>query len=150
MPRHHERLIVPYTDAQMFALVADVARYPEFLPWCKRAVVGPAETVEGKTIFFADLTVAFAHVQETYTSRVELDPIGGRIEARHVKGPFQHLDTVWTFAPRGEGACQIGCTVDFAFQSRSLQTMMAMVFGPAVSRMASAFQTRARVLYGIR
>jgi coenzyme Q-binding protein COQ10 len=148
MPRHHERRIVPYTDEQMYGLVADVARYPEFLPWCAAAKLGAREEIDGRTIQMAELTVAFAHIRETYTSQVTMDPSRGRIAAQHVQGPFQHLDTLWVFAPKGEGACMIECTVDFAFKSRSMQAVMAMVFGSAVSRMASAFEARARVLYG--
>lgn len=148
MPRHRERRIVPYTDLQMFALVADVGRYPEFLPWCAAATLGGREERDGLVVQFADLTVAFAHVRETYTSKVTIDRLNGRIAAEHVSGPFHHLDTVWTFAPKGEAACVIECTVDFAFKSRTLQAMMSLVFGGAVSSMASAFEKRARALYG--
>lgn len=148
MPRHRERRVVPYTDRQMFALVADIASYPEFLPWCVAAKLGRREELEGRVIQFADLTVAFAYARETYTSKVTIDPTINAIVAEHVSGPFHHLDTVWTFAPKGEGACVIECTVDFAFKSASLQAMMSLVFGTAVSRMASAFETRARALYG--
>jgi coenzyme Q-binding protein COQ10 len=150
MPRHSERRIVPYTDAQMYGLVSDIARYPEFLPWCVGAKLGACEELEGRTIQMADLTVAFAHVRETYTSRVTMDPSIMRVAAQHVEGPFQHLDTLWVFTPKGEGACVVECTVDFAFKSRSLQAVMAMVFGSAVSKMASAFEARARVLYGAK
>jgi coenzyme Q-binding protein COQ10 len=132
----------------MFALVADVARYPEFLPWCAAAVLGPREEDGGRIIQYADLTVAFAHIRETYTSKVTMDESVGRVAAQHVKGPFKHLDTLWTFTPKGEGACVVECTVDYAFQSRSLEAMMSLVFGTAVSRMAQAFETRARMLYG--
>lgn len=150
MPRHHERRIVPYTDEQMYALVADVARYPEFLPWCVAAKLGAREEMEGRTIQMADLTVAFAHIRETYTSRVTMDPAIRRVAAQHVQGPFHHLDTLWVFTPKGEGACTIECTVDFSFKSRSMQAVMSMVFGSAVSKMASAFEARARVLYGAK
>jgi coenzyme Q-binding protein COQ10 len=150
MPRHHERRIVPYTDEQMYALVADIARYPEFLPWCVGAKLGPREETGGRVIQTADLTVAFAHVRESYTSRVTMDPAIRRIAAQHIEGPFRHLDTLWEFAPRGERACTVECTVDFAFKSRSLQAVMAMVFGSAVGKMASAFEARARVLYGVK
>lgn len=148
MPRHHERRIVPYTDEQMYALVADVARYPEFLPWCVSAKLGAREEMEGRTIQMADLTVAFAHIRETYTSKVTMDTELGRIAAQHIKGPFKHLDTLWTFAAKGDSACTIDCTVDYAFQSRSLEAVMSLVFGTAVSKMAQAFETRARNLYG--
>jgi coenzyme Q-binding protein COQ10 len=148
MPRRHERRIVPYTSAQMFALVADVARYPEFLPWCVASVLGAREEDGARIVQYADLTVAFAHIRETYTSKVTMDAELGRIAAQHVKGPFKHLDTLWTFAPKGEGACTIDCTVDYAFQSRSLEAVMSLVFGTAVSKMAQAFETRARNLYG--
>lgn len=134
----------------MYALVADIARYPEFLPWCVGAKLGAREESEGRVIQMADLTVAFAHIRETYTSRVSMDAGLKRVAAQHVQGPFQHLDTVWAFTAKGEGACVVECTVDFAFKSRSMQAVMAMVFGSAVSKMTSAFEARARVLYGTK
>lgn len=134
----------------MFALVADVARYPEFLPWCVGAKLGAREDIDGRVIQMADLTVAFAHIRETYTSRVTMDPETKRVAAQHVQGPFQHLDTLWVFTPKGEGACIADCTVDFAFKSRSMQAVMSMVFGSAVAKMTSAFEARARVLYGAK
>jgi coenzyme Q-binding protein COQ10 len=134
----------------MYALVADIARYPEFLPWCAAAKLGAREEAEGRVVQLADLTVAFAHIRETYTSRVTMDPSVRRIAAQHVQGPFDHLDTLWVFTPKGEAACTIECTVDFAFKSRTMQAVMAMMFGTAVAKMASSFEARAKLLYGVK
>ncbi|HAH09082.1 MAG TPA: ubiquinone-binding protein [Alphaproteobacteria bacterium] len=148
MPQHSERRIVPYPAQQMFGLIADIERYPEFLPWCANAKLGEPQTIDGITVVNAELTVVFAAIREPYTSRVTIDPAQSLIEAVHVKGPFSHLNTRWRITPRGPGASLIECNVDFSLKSRSLQAVMTMVFGSAVARMANAFEQRARVLFG--
>jgi coenzyme Q-binding protein COQ10 len=132
----------------MFALVADIARYPEFLPWCAKAKILNRQEDGGTIVLVAELGVSFASLREHYTSRVTIDANASTIAAKHINGPFDHLDTLWRFTPKGEGACVVECTVDFSFRNKPLQAVMGLVFGTAVSRMAGAFETRARALYG--
>lgn len=142
MPRHAETRIVAYTPAQMFDLVADVGRYPQFLPWC----VGARVRTKTETELVADLTIGFGPFRESFTSRVALDRPGG-IKVRYENGPFRYLNNHWTFAPDPRG-CKVDFFVDFEFRSRILQAAIGVVFHEAVRRMVNAFLTRARQVYG--
>lgn len=142
MPTHAEKRVVPYSPAQMFDLVADVARYPEFLPWCVAAKIRTATETE----LVADLTIGFKVFRETFTSRVKLD----RPEMVHVSyenGPFRYLNNHWKFIPHDRG-CTVDFFVDFEFHSRLLQLAIGVVFNEAVRLMVNAFLRRARVVYG--
>lgn len=146
MPRHSERRVLPYSPRQLFDLVADVERYPLFLPWCLGARIRKRE---GKSLL-ADLIIGFKMVREKYTSRVLLndqDEQALRIDVTYVEGPFKHLDNHWAFHPH-DGGCEIDFYVDFEFRSKLLQKIMQPLFGEAVRRMVSAFEQRARELYG--
>jgi coenzyme Q-binding protein COQ10 len=142
MPTHAEKRVLPYTPEQMFALVADVERYPEFLPWC----VGARIRERGPTLIVADLIIGFRMIRERFTSRVALSPPSG-IDVAYTDGPFRYLNNHWGFAPVPEG-CRVDFFVDFEFKSRLLQKMIEMLFGEAVKRMVAAFETRAKQLYG--
>lgn len=144
MPTHAEKRIVPYTPEQMFDLVADIARYPEFLPWCQAARI---QRREGP-IVVADLVIGFKMVREHFTSRVTLSH-PDRIDVSYVRGPMRHLNNHWKFEPHPDG-CVIDFYVDFEFRSKVLQKMIGALFNEAFRRMASAFETRAGVLYGDR
>src|SRR5690242_13815037 len=97
MPLHQETRVLPYTADQMYAVVADVSRYPEFLPWCEKLVVKERKQQDGLEIVIADMFIAYPPLREHYVSRVQLDPKKHTIEAAHVRGPFQKLDTRWRF-----------------------------------------------------
>jgi|SRR5579871_1328618 len=142
MPTHAERRVLPYTREQLFDLVADVERYPEFLPWCLAAKV---RRREGRVIH-ADLVIGFRMMRERFTSRVELTP-PDRIDVAYAEGPFKHLTNYWIFKP-APGGCEIDFYVDFEFRNRVLQKLIEMLFHEAVRRMVSAFESRARALYG--
>ena len=142
MPTHAEQRVLPYTPEQLFALVADVERYPEFLPWC----VGARIRERGANTITADLIIGFRMFRERFTSRVRLDP-PRRIDVAYSEGPFRYLDNHWVFE-RVPGGCRIDFFVDFEFKSRILQRLIEMLFGEAVRRMVSAFEGRARQLYG--
>jgi coenzyme Q-binding protein COQ10 len=142
MPTHAEQRILPYTPEQLFALVADVERYPEFLPWCVAARV--RERHAG--LIVADLIIGFRMFRERFTSRVKLDP-PARIDVAYTDGPFRYLNNHWLFE-RVPGGCRIDFFVDFEFKSRLLQRMIEMLFSEAVRRMVAAFETRAEQLYG--
>ena len=142
MPTHTEKRVLPYTPEQMFALVADVERYPEFLPWC----VGARIRERGPTLIVADPIIGFRLIRERFTSRVALSPPSG-IDVAYTDGPFRYLNNHWGFDPV-PGGCRVDFFVDFEFKSRLLQKMIEMLFGEAVRRMVAAFETRAKQLYG--
>ncbi|MDH3476557.1 MAG: type II toxin-antitoxin system RatA family toxin [Rhodospirillales bacterium] len=143
MPTHAEQRVLGHSPEQLYALVADVERYPEFLPWCLAARVRRREG----NLVVADLVIGFKMIRERFTSRVKLDDAGRRIDVAYVEGPFKYLNNHWTFEPHAEG-CLIDFYVDFEFRSRILQKMMEALFHEAVKRMVRAFETRADVLYG--
>eukprot|EP00998_Keelungia_sp_KM082_P002644 NODE_13238_length_436_cov_1.546926_g13215_i0.p1 GENE.NODE_13238_length_436_cov_1.546926_g13215_i0~~NODE_13238_length_436_cov_1.546926_g13215_i0.p1 ORF type:complete len:133 (+),score=0.82 NODE_13238_length_436_cov_1.546926_g13215_i0:1-399(+) len=129
----------------MFDLVADVGRYPEFLPWCRAARIR-SQTDE---LLVADLVIGFKGITERFTSRVTLDRSNLQILTAYEDGPFKYLDNSWKFFPNPDsGGCRIEFHVDFEFRSRVLQAMIGLVFTEAVKRMVSAFEDRARDLYG--
>lgn len=133
----------------MFDLIADIERYPLFLPWCAAARIVSSLPEGLPPSLEADLTVAFPPVKETYRSHVTLDRAQGLVTARHIRGPFKHLVTEWRLTALGDGGrTQVDCTVEFSFRNPALQMMLSLVFGRAVARMAEAFEARARMLYG--
>ena len=142
MPTHAERRLIAYSPEQVFNLVADVERYPEFLPWC----VGARVRSQTSTELIADLTIGFGPFRETFTSRVALDrPHSAHV--RYEKGPFRYLNNKWTFTPHPKG-CLVDFFVEFEFRSRLLQAAIGVVFNEAVRLMVSAFLRRARDVYG--
>ncbi|MDQ2102245.1 type II toxin-antitoxin system RatA family toxin [Azospirillum isscasi] len=145
MPTHAEKKVLPYTPEQMYRLVADVEKYPEFLPWCLAARIRRREG----NVMFADLVIGFKMVRERFTSRVELDEENRRINVQYTEGPFQYLNNHWIFAPHEGGVC-VDFYVDFEFRSKMLQKIMGVLFNEAVRRMVQAFETRANQLYGNR
>jgi coenzyme Q-binding protein COQ10 len=143
MPTHAEQRILPYTQEQLFALVADVERYPDFLPWC---VASRIRRRDGD-VFFADLVIGFKMVRERFTSKVTLSR-PDRVDVTYTEGPFHHLNNHWVFRPLPDGNTEIDFYVDFEFRSKLLQTLIGALFNEAVKMMVSAFEKRARQLYG--
>lgn len=143
MPTHAEKRVLPYSPEQMFALVADVGAYPEFLPWC----VGARVRSQTETEIIADLTIGFGPFREGFTSRVELDR-PHKVLVKYEHGPFRYLNNQWTFDPDPKG-CRVSFWVDFEFRSRLLQSAIGVVFNEAVRRMVNAFLKRARDKYGV-
>jgi coenzyme Q-binding protein COQ10 len=142
MPTHAETKLVPYSPDQLFELVADVGKYPRFLPWCVGARVRSQTPVE----LVADLTIGFGPFRESFTSRVELERLR-QIRVRYENGPFRYLKNTWTFTPDTKG-CRVDFFVDFEFRSRLLQAAIGVVFNEAVRLMVNAFLKRAREVYG--
>jgi len=142
MPRHAESRVVAYQPEQMFDLVADIDRYPEFLPWC----VGARVRNKTEERLLSDLTIGFGPFRESFTSRVTLDR-PGRIGVAYENGPFRYLTNQWKFDPEA-GQCRVGFHVDFEFRSRLLDMAIGAVFHEAVRRMVHAFLGRARSVYG--
>ena len=142
MPTHAEKRILRYTPEQMFDLVADVRRYPEFLPWC----VGARIVSRTETEVVADLTIGFKMFREGFRSQVTLDG-PERIQVRYLNGPFRYLNNQWRFLPHPNGT-EVRFFVDFEFRSRLLQAVIGTVFNEAVRLMVRAFERRAMQLYG--
>ena len=143
MPRHTEQQHSPYTPEQLFALVADVEKYPQFLPWCRAARI----LDRGEKEFLAELIISFAHHRESYTSRVSLD-YPNEIHVEMARGPFEHLSNHWRFMPKEEGGTTIDFMLDFKFRSKILEKLIGSLFGKAVQKMVTAFKARADELYG--
>ncbi|HVJ03999.1 MAG TPA: type II toxin-antitoxin system RatA family toxin [Sphingomonas sp.] len=143
MPKHSETRALPYTPEQMFDLVADVARYPEFLPW----VTAIRVRSNSDTQMVADMIVGFKGLRETFTSRVEKQR-PGHIRVDYLEGPLKHLNNDWKFRPDGKGGCLVDFCVDFAFKNRVFEMLAGQVFDRALRKMINAFEERAARLYG--
>ena len=143
MPTHAEKRVIGYSPKKLYDLVADIERYPEFLPWCRNARIRKREG----NIVIADLVIGFKMFRERFTSRVELQPERNRIDVTYAEGPFRYLNNHWVFEDHPRG-CAIDFYVDFEFHSRLLQRAIQPLFSEAVRRMVSAFEGRARTLYG--
>jgi coenzyme Q-binding protein COQ10 len=145
--RHTERRVVAYAPMQLFELVADVPRYPEFLPWCH---AGRIRRREDPNVQIAELAIGFGPFHEKFASRVVLAPDapgGPRIDTTGIEGPFRRLVSRWTFQPHPNG-CLIDFELEFDFRSLLLQQTVRLLFSEAVKRMVSAFEARAKDLYG--
>jgi coenzyme Q-binding protein COQ10 len=146
MTSHSETRFLPYAAAQIYALVADVARYPEFLPWTAAARVRSVTDRGDHQEMLADLVVSFKVFRESFGSRVLLWP-ETRIDTSYIDGPFRHLESRWDFRPM-DGGCEVAFRVDFEFRNRLLQGAAGLFFNEAMLRIVSAFEARARALYG--
>lgn len=143
MPGIHEVRTLPYSAEQMFDLVADVARYGEFLPW----VMATRVRADSETEMVADMLVGFNALREKFASRV-LKQRPDRIEVIYLDGPLQDLDNVWLFRPLGEHACEIDFHVEFRFRNALFEKLAGQYFDRAFRKMVAAFETRAAELYG--
>ena len=155
MTTHHEEKLLPHSPQQMFDLVADVARYPDFLPWTAAArirsrmpVVGDADPAA--QVMEADLVISFKLFRERFGSRVTLLPARGQILTQYLDGPLRDLKSVWRFAPgdHGPGSCKVTFDVEFEFRNPILGGVIGLVFGEAMTRVVRAFAARAKALYG--
>lgn len=143
MPRHEETRHLPYTPEQMFDLVADVAAYPEFLPWISAMRVRS----DSGTEMVADMIVGFKGLRESFTSRVrKVRP--AEVEVDYVDGPLKHLTNHWRFREDGQGGVLVDFCVDFAFKSRMFEMLAGQMFDRALRKMIGAFEARAADLYG--
>lgn len=147
MPTHSETRSLPYSADQMYALVADVARYPEFLPWCAAARVRKVTPKENAEIMEADLIISFKVFREKFGSRVVLVPDEKTIETTYIDGPFKYMVSTWSFQEAEEG-CEVSFFVDFEFKNPILQSVIGIVFNDAMQRIVRAFERRADALYG--
>jgi coenzyme Q-binding protein COQ10 len=150
MPRHSETRDVPYTADEMYALVADVERYPQFLPWTAAARVRKiTPRDDGARVMEADLVISFKVFRERFGSRVVLHDAEKVIETEYLDGPFDHMRSNWRFEPDPDGSgCLVHFDVDFALRNRLLQSAAELFFYEAMKRIVRAFEKRADELYG--
>lgn len=144
MPTHAEKRTLPYSAEQLYALVADVERYPEFLPWCKSCRIRRRE--EGGRVIVADLAIGNRLLAETFTSKVTLTPFS-EITVEYTSGPLRALNNHWRFIENGDGTTTIDFYIDFEFHNAFFQNMMGVFFNEIVRRMVHAFEERAKELY---
>lgn len=147
MPRYTTRRRVPFSARQMFDLVADVEKYPEFLPLCEALRVRRRmRDGEGREVLVANMEVGYKAIRESFTSQVTLDPAANRILVTYLDGPFSHLDNRWTFHQLEQGS-DIDFLIDYEFRNIVLQMLMGAMFDTAFRRFADAFEARAREVY---
>ncbi len=150
MPAFHDHRRVRHNAAQMFDLVADVERYPEFVPLCKTLKVRSRRPEEdGRETLVADMTVGYKLIRETFTSRVMLDRPHLKVRVEYIDGPFSQLENIWSF--KDEAECEgsrVGFFIDYEFKSRTLGLLMGSMFDAAFRKFASAFERRADAIYG--
>ena len=140
--KHEERRVINHTPSNLYKLVSDVKKYPEFLPWC----LGARVKNNKKDSFDADLIIGFKIYKEIYSSQIFLDKINKKITVNYKSGPFEYLQNHWVFNENKKG-CEVEFMVNFKFKSVFLQTLMETLFAEAVKRMVRAFESRANQLY---
>src|SRR6202165_2291131 len=149
MPKFSSKRRVHHSAQQMFDLVADVERYPEFVPlWRALKIRRRAPKPDGAEVVIADMTVSFKLVREAFTSRVTLDRPNLKILVEYLQGPFSNLENRWSFEPKSDGVCDVGFFLAYEFKSRMLAMLMGTMFDTAFQRFAAAFEKRADGIYG--
>lgn len=150
MPSFRTTRHMAFTPRQMFDLVADVERYPEFLPLCEALVVRSRERVGGNEVLIADMTAGYKAIRETFTSRVTLDAAASVVNVegtRDSRGPFSRLDNRWEFRAAA-GGCNVDFFIAYEFRSLMLQMLVGALFDRAFRRYTAAFEERAKAIYG--
>lgn len=149
MPAHAETRILPHSPDEMYDIVADVARYPEFIPWTNAARIRSVQEKGDHQIMLADLVIGFKMFREKWLSRVTLWPEARRIDTEYIEGPFKHMISNWEFREHPDG-CEVRFRVDFEFRNRILQGAAGVFFTEAMQRIVRAFETRAKTIHGTR
>jgi coenzyme Q-binding protein COQ10 len=145
MASHSESRIVPYTADLMYSIVADVERYPRFVPWCKELRILKREEVGAREVLLCETVVGFKGLRERYTSRATLIARDRRIDVEQMEGVFRKMETHWRITPEGQG-CRIDFSIAFEFKSRMLSALAGGAFSLVIARMTHAFEERARML----
>jgi coenzyme Q-binding protein COQ10 len=149
VPQFANKRRVAHTASEMFDLVADVERYPEFVPLCKALKVRQrTPKPDGTEVVIADMTVSFRVVREAFTSRVTLDRPNLKILVEYLQGPFSNLENRWSFEPKSDTSCDVSFFIAYEFKSRMLAMLMGTMFDTAFQRLAAAFEKRADAIYG--
>lgn len=150
MPTFETVRYVNHSPERMFDLVADVEKYPEFVPLCERLTVRQRRVDEaGREVLIADLTAGYGPIRETFTSMVTLDRVGLVIKVEYIDGPFRFLDNRWGFTPRVERGADVHFWISYEFRSRMLGALMGSMFDRAFRKFSEAFEQRANALYGV-
>jgi coenzyme Q-binding protein COQ10 len=149
MPRFSSKRRVRHSAPEMFDLVADVERYPEFVPLCQSLKIRQrTQNPDGTEVVVADMTVSFKLVKESFTSKVTLDRSNLKILVEYLRGPFSNLENRWTFEPKSQSECDVGFFLAYEFKSRVLAMLMGSMFDAAFARFSEAFERRADAIYG--
>ena len=146
MPQFETRRPVKHAPDRMYALVADIERYPEFLPLCEALAIRSKRERDGKTLLVADMTIGYKAIRETFTTQVLLNPAEQVIDVKYVEGPFKYLDNKWSFEDTPTG-CIVHFYIDYEFKSRILGAVMGSMFDRAFRMFAEAFEARADKIY---
>jgi coenzyme Q-binding protein COQ10 len=147
MPKFEATRRVAHTPDEMFTLVADVEKYPQFLPLCEGLTVRSRKERDGKTVLVADMSIGYKAIRETFTTQVLLKPEERAIDVKYIDGPFKYLSNIWSFEPASDG-CFVRFFIDYEFKSRILAALMGTMFDRAFRMFAEAFEKRADAVYG--
>jgi coenzyme Q-binding protein COQ10 len=147
MPKFETTRRVKHSADKMFALVADIRKYPEFVPMCEALTVRDTRERDGQTLLTADMSVGYKAIRETFTSQVHLKPADNQIRARYLDGPFKSLDNLWTFVPVSENASDVKFFIEYEFKNAMLGMLMGVMFDRAFRHFAQAFEERADEIY---
>ena len=149
MPSFRVTRTVRHSAQQMYDLVADVERYPEFLPLCESLrVLRRQDGPDGSEVLIAQMGVGYKAIREHFTTRVSLDPAGHRIVAEYIDGPFRHLENRWLFKDDRPGTCAVDFYITYEFKNRALGLLMGSMFDRAFRKFTDAFEGRAARVYG--
>jgi coenzyme Q-binding protein COQ10 len=147
MPQFETHRPVKHSPDQMFDLIADVEKYPEFLPLCEALTVRSRKERAGKVLLLADMTVGYKAIRETFTTQVLLNKAERMIDVKYIDGPFKYLDNLWRFEDTGVGGCSVNFFIDYEFKSRILGALMGSMFDRAFRMFSEAFEERADAIY---
>ncbi|MFD0915493.1 type II toxin-antitoxin system RatA family toxin [Pseudahrensia aquimaris] len=148
MPKFSKIHRVNHRAQDMFDLVADIEKYPQFVPLCQSLKVNSEREKAGRTISLADMTVGYKAIRETFTCQVILEREALKIQASYIDGPFKYLDNRWHFEQVGDDQCDVHFSIDYEFKSRTLAMLMGSMFDRAFAHFTQAFEERADALYG--
>lgn len=149
MPKFEATRRVAHTHEEMFALVADIEAYPQFLPLCESLTVRSRKERDGRTILVADMSIGYKAIRETFTTQVLLNPAEHNIDVKYIDGPFKYLSNIWRFDPAA-GGCEVHFFIDYEFKSRILGAVMGTMFDRAFRMFSEAFEKRADVIYAAK
>jgi coenzyme Q-binding protein COQ10 len=147
MPKFEATRRVAHTPDEMFALVADIEKYPQFVPLCEALNIRSRKERDGRSVLVADMSVGYKAIRETFTTQVLLKPEDKVIDVKYIDGPFKYLSNIWSFEPASDG-CFVRFFIDYEFKSRLLAAVMGTMFDRAFRMFAEAFEKRADAIYG--
>jgi coenzyme Q-binding protein COQ10 len=146
MPLYTSTRLVPFTPAQMFALVADIEKYPQFVPMCSSLIIQSRHEEAGLIYLTATMGVEYKLLRESFTCRVTLDEAAHKISVDYLSGPFKRLDNKWEFTPHAKG-CEVNFTLDYEFKSRAFGVLASMFIDRSFKLFAQKFEERAKIIY---